>query len=262
MMIIIFAAIGYRGFYYPSLRQKITYNTFCQLEITGADGPASAKLILGLYALQQSAYELNFGTDAYPVNHLLSQRSQNKVPYPYVLQGNNGMQQIAGSLDRWSHNFYRLQLDFESPLSGYARQDNFFLTLEVQNKLPQNLVDCLVYYKGRFVFVDDILANRPQVLKLSLAKLKETEIFNDHEAENIMRHLDGRDAAAFLRSAQMNLTEDLLYNVHKKYQSRDDRIILLGWMQAGLVQPKFVPFDPPAAGLTMVSWQLPVEAIL
>jgi hypothetical protein len=259
-MIIIFSGIGYRSFYYPDLRPNLTYNTFCQLEISGADVPASLNYIIGLYALQPSAYALNFGSGAYPVRHILSKRSQTGVPDPYVLQTNGGVLQITGSLDRWSHNFYRLQLDVDSPLTGYARQDKSFLTLTVENKLPHNLVDCLVYYRRRFIFVDDILANTTQVLTLSVAQLKETEIFNDQEVENIMRHLDGRSAASFLRSAQKNLMENLLYKIHETYQARDDRMILIGWMPAGLVRPEFVAFDPPGTGLTMVSWQLPVEA--
>jgi hypothetical protein len=260
VMVIIFAWIGYRGFYSPDLKQKLAYNTFCQLEVSGADVPASARFIIGLYALQKSAYGFNFGPDAYPVSPVLAKRSQKKVPDPCVLKANDRGLQVAGSLDRWSHNFYRLQLDVDSPLTGYARRDNFFLTLKVDNKLPGNLVDCLLYYRRRFVFVDDILANRQQVLQLSLAKLKETEIFNDQEAEKIIRRFDGRGAASFLRSARTNLTKDLLLEIHKKFQSRADSMILIGWMPAGLVQPEFVPSGPPGGtGLTMVSWQLPVE---
>ena len=258
-MIILFAVIGYRGFYSPNLSQKLTYSTFCQLEVSGADVPAYAGVIIGVYALQKSAYALNFGSEADPVRPLLSQHSRTKVPNPYVLQGDDRGQQITGSLDRWSHNFYRLKLNFDSPLTGYARQDNSFLTLKVENTLPDNLVDCLVYYKRRFVFVDDILANTQQVLKLSLGELKATEFFNDQEVEKMARQLDERDGSAFLRSARTNLVRDLMLEIHKKYRSKAGSMILIGWMPAGLIQPEFVPSGPRGAGLTLVCWQVPVE---
>jgi hypothetical protein len=259
VMIILFAVIGYRGFYSPNLSQKLAYSTFCQLEVSGADVPAYASVIIGLYALQKSAYALNFGSEAYPVRPLLSQRSRTKIPDRFVLQADDRGQQITGSLDRWSHNFYRLRLNFDSPLAGYARQDNSFLTLKVQNTLPHNLVDCLVYYKRRFMFVDDILAKTQQVLKLSLAELKATEFFNDQEVEKMARQLDERGDGIFLRSARTNLTKDLMLEIHKKYRARPDSMILIGWMPAGLIQPEFVPSGPLGTGLTMVCWQLPVE---
>ncbi|MEJ2170195.1 MAG: hypothetical protein P8X90_32240, partial [Desulfobacterales bacterium] len=261
VMIIIFSAIAYRLFYYPNLSRKLTYNTFCQLEVSGPDVPAFASVFIGLYALQKSSYGLDFGSEANPVRHILSSRSRSNVPAPYVLWLNDRGQQIVGALNRRSHNFYRLQLSVDSPLAGFARQDNSFLTLEVENTLPRNLIDCLVYYKRRFVFVEDIPANTRQVLKLNLAELRATEIFNDQEMQKIIRQLDDRSGAGLLRSARMNLTKDLLFEIHKKYRSKADSMILIGWMPAGLFQPEFTPSGPPGAGLTLVCWQLPVERV-
>jgi hypothetical protein len=261
VMIIIFSVIGYRLYYYPNLSRKLTYNTFCQLEVSGPDVPAFANVFIGLYSLQKSSYGLDFGTEANPVSHILSTRARSKVPAPYALWLNDRGQQIVGALNRRSHNFYRMQLRFDSPLAGSALQDDSFLTLKVENKLPRNLIDCLVYYKRRFVFVEDIPANTRQVLKLSLAELKATEIFNDQEMQKIIRQLDSRSGAGFLRSARMNLTKDLILEIHKKYRSKADSMILIGWMPAGLFQPEFTPSGPTGTGLTLVCWQLPVERV-
>ena len=262
VMIILFTAIGYRGFYRPNLSQKLTYNTFCRLEVSGGDVPAYAGIIIGIYALQQAAYAFNFGPGAYPVRPLLFQGSRTKLPDPYVLQAGGGRQEIAGSLGRWSHSFYRLKLNFDSPLTGSAQRDDSFLTLKVKNTLPHNVVDCLVYYNRRFVFVDDILANAQQVVKLSLADLRATEFFNDQEAEKTARQLEERGGSDFLRSARTNLTKDLMLEIHKKFRSQADRVILIGWMPAGLIQPEFYPAGPTGTGLTMICWQLPVETAL
>jgi hypothetical protein len=261
-VVIVFIAAAYRGFYYPNLGGKLAYNTFARLDVSGPDAPASAGIIIGLYALQNSAYGLYLGPDAYPVSHILSERSPNKVPGPYVLQTSDRGQEIAGSLDRWSYGFYRLQLNVEPHLTGHASRDGAYLTLSVKNTLPHHLIDCLVYYRRRFVLVDDIPADGQQVLKLSLAELKATEIFNDHEADKIIRRLDGRKGSAFQSAARTNLTKDLMLEIHKKYRSMADSMILVAWMPAGLIQPEFVPPDTAGTGLTLICWQLPVETAL
>jgi hypothetical protein len=91
--------------------------------------------------------------------------------------------------------------------------------------------------------------------------LKATEIFNDQEMQKIIRQLDSRSGAGFLRSARMNLTKDLILEIHKKYRSKADSMILIGWMPAGLFQPEFTPSGPTGTGLTLVCWQLPVERV-
>jgi len=259
VMILIFAAIGYKRFYYPNLSQKLTYNTFCQLEVSGTDAPAFAGFFIGLYALQKSPYVLNLGMDTNPVSHILSNRSQTKVPAPYILQADDRGQFIAGSLDRRSLTFYRLQLNVDSPLTGSARKDNSFLTLKVENTLPYSLVDCLVYYNRRFVLVDDILAHTRQLLKLRLAELKAAEFFNDQEMQKIIRQLDSRGGGDFLRSALTNLAKDLMLEIHKNHQSKADSLILIGWMPDGFIHPEISPSVPASTGLTLVCWRVPVE---
>jgi len=259
VMIALFAAAGYRGFYYPNLSQKLTYNTFCRLEISAPDAPAVADVFIGLYALQKSSYVLNLGVEAGPVSHILSDRSQTRVPAPYILQADDRGQLIAGSLDRRSLVFYRLLLNIDSPLKGTARSDNTFLTLKAKNAMPYSLVDCLVYYKRRFVLVDDIMAHTPQVLKLRLAELKAAEFFNDQEMQKILRQLDSRAGSGYLRSARTNLTRDLMLEIHKNYQSKTDSLVLIGWMPAGLIQPEVASSGSPGDGLTLVCWQVSVE---
>ena len=261
-VVIVFIVVAYRGFYYPNLGRKLAYNTFGRLDVSGPNVPASADIVIGLYALQNSAYGLYLGPDAYPVSHILAERSPTKVPGPYVLQTSDRGQKIAGSLDRWSYGFYRLQLNVEPHLTGNASQDGAYLTLSVENTLPHKLIDCLVYYRRRFILVDDISANGRQVLKLSLAELKATEIFNDQESDNILRRLAARGGSAFQRAALANLTKDLVLEIHKKYRSMADSMILIAWMPVGLIQPEFVPSDTASTGLTLICWQLPVETAL
>jgi hypothetical protein len=207
-------------------------------------------------------YGLNFGSYTYPVSPIISEKSNTKIPNPYVLLKKDGGQHITGSIERWSHNFYKLNLSLTSPLAGYARRGKSFMTLMVENKLPHNLVDCLIYYKKRFLWVEDILADTRQTIKINLTKLKKEEFFSEQEVKNIIRRFDGNGSASYLRKTQRYLASDFLLAIHAKYKSKPDSMILMGWIEAGLIQPEFNPTSPPGAGITLINWELPVEIIL
>jgi hypothetical protein len=259
VMISIFTYIGYRGFYYPHLKQNFAYNSLCRLNVSGTEALAFARYYIGLYSLKNTEYGVNFGSWSFPVSHLKSEKSNQKIPNPYVLHTKESGQHIIGSINRWSHNFYMLNLNLDSPLAGYARQDNSFLTLTVESKLPHNLVDCLIFYKKRFIFIEDISANKRQIVKLNLTKLKKNEIFNDQEVDKIMGRFDGNGSSFYLRKTQQNLTPDLLLEIHNKYKTKPDSIILIGWIQADMIRPQFSQPVPLGNGLTMVNWELQVE---
>ena len=262
LMIMIFTFIGYWGFYSPKLKQKFSTNSFCQLDVADSKALASARYFIGLYSFMNLEYELNFGSHSYPVRHIISEKSNSKIPNPYVLLKKDGGQHIIGAIRRWSHNFYKLDLTFTSPLAGNARRDKFFMTLMVENKLPHDLVDCLIYYRKRLLFVEDISAGTRQTIQYSLAKLKQKEIFSVHEVEKIIKRFDDNGSASYLRKTQRYLISDLLFKIHDKYKSRPNSMILVGWIETGLIQPEFNPIGPPGAGITRINWELPVETAL
>jgi len=259
VMIAVFTLIGYGGFYLPNLKQKFSYNSFYQIDAANPKAPAAAKYYIGLYSLKKIDYGLNFGASTAAVSHIVPEKSDTKIPNPYELQKMDNGQQIVGSIQRWSHNFYKLNLPVASPLAGDARRDKFFMTLTIENKLPHNLVDCLIYYRKRFLFIEDILAGNHQTIKVDLAKLKKKEIFGEHQVDSIVRRFHGNGSDAYLRKAQRNLTPDVLFEIHHQYQDKSDHMILIGWMQAGLIQPQFNQAHPPGVGITMINWGLPVE---
>ena len=259
LMITVFTAVAYGGLYVPNLKKAAAYNSFCQLDVSEPGTPAYATYFIGLYSLKKMPYEIDFGAYSYPVTPILSEHSRAKTPSPYVLHIDSGGPRIVGSASRWSHNFYKLNFDLESPLAGYARQDNTYLTLALENKLPHNLVDCLIYYNRRFLRIDDVAAHSHPTLRLRLAELKETETFNDQELEKIINYFDSRGSASYLRAMQFNLIKDLLLEIHHKYQGRSGSMIFIGWVPAGLIQPAFNRSRPAGNGLTLVNWELPVE---
>ena len=262
LMIAVFTAIGSWSLYIPNLKQKFSYNSFYQIDVADPNAPATATYVIGLYSLKKLDYALNFGPYTAPVSHIIPDKSETKIPSPYILQKMDGGQQIIGSSPRWSHSFYKLNMHVVSPLAGSALRDKSDMTLMVENRLPHNLVDCLIYYRKRFLFVEDILAGSRQTLKVNLTKLMKKEYFGEHAVAAIIRRFEDNGSAAYLRKTQRHLTPDLLLEIHNKYRSRPDSMILVGWVQAGLIQPQFNQAHPPGAGITMINWELPVEITL
>ena len=258
-IIVSFTALSYRFFFFPNNKQNFTYNSFCQLDVSGRNTLASGELIVGLYSLKKSAYRLSLGSLSQPVTHILSERSQKKIPNPYVLHESDTEQWILGSLDNWSNNFYMMNTKLDSPLLGHALRDDHHLTLTLENKLPFRLLDCMVYFKKRFIFIDDIVAKNRQIIKLRLSDFKKTEIFNDQEAERIINRFDSNGSPSFLKTMQRNLTKGALFQIHDKYHSTRDRLFLIGWGRGGVIQATFKQTNPAGYSLTMVNWELPVE---
>ncbi len=262
IMIIVFTAIGYRGFFHPNHQQKIAYNSFGRLNLSGRLPSASLKYIIGLYAIKNSAYRLDFSDLSDPVTPVVSLRSRSKTPVPYILQQNHNRQTIVGTLNKWSHSFYKIDLNFFVPIDGYANRDDRHLTISIDNRMPYDIVNCLVYFKKRFVFVEQIKANYKRVIKLELSELKKTEIFNEHDLSRIIDRQKTNGTSSYLQSSQETVSEDLLREIHARYKSAPNRLIFVGWMQGGVISPRFLKSEPKGENLTLVNWELPVELTL
>jgi hypothetical protein len=257
--IIIFTAIGYWRFFYPNTMQKFTYNSFGQLDISDRNSPATLKYFIGLYALKKTSYSLDLGASSYPVTHILSKHSKNRIPNPYVLDENYSGQHIVGSLNKWSHSFYKINSKLDAPLAGHAERDDRQLTIQVENKLPLKIVDCLVYYKKRFVFVDKLLSNTQQKIQLKFSDLKKIEIFNEQALEQITKRYQVDGASSYLKISQQNLTADVLRAIHDQYKLNTDRLVIIGWIPDGVFQPGFHRDLGSGENLTLLKWVLPVE---
>jgi hypothetical protein len=131
VMIAVFTSIGYWSFYLPNLKQKFSYNSFYQIDAADPKAPAAANYFIGLYSLKNLDYALNFGSSSAAVRHIVSEKSDTRIPNPYELQKKDGGQQIIGSIQRWSHSFYQLNLPAALPLAGHALRDKSFMTLMI-----------------------------------------------------------------------------------------------------------------------------------
>jgi hypothetical protein len=228
------------------------------LNVSGQNKVASGRYIIGLYSLKKLTYRLNFGSMPQPVSAIISRHSNRKIPHPYTIEDNYSGQRILGFLDKWSHSFYIINSTFDSPIEGHALRDSHHLTLSIKNRFPRRIVNCLVYFKKRFLFIDDILAHKQQTIALKLSDLKKTEIFNDQEIERIIDGLGINASSSYLKTTQTRLIKNLLLGIDAKYRSKPDSMVLIGWVQTGVIQPVFEQSKALGESLTLVNWELPV----
>jgi hypothetical protein len=228
------------------------------LSVSGQNKVASGRYIVGLYSLKKLSYRLNFGVMPQPISAIVSKRSNRKIPHPYTIEDTFSGQRILGFLDEWSHSFYIINSTFESPIQGHALRDSHHLTLSIENKFPRRIINCLIYFKKRFLFIDDILALKQQTIALKLSDLTKTEIFNDQEIEKIIDGLGIKASSSYIKTIQNNLIKNLILGIDAKYRSKPDSMVLIGWVQTGMIQPVFEQSRPLSENLTLVNWELPV----
>jgi hypothetical protein len=92
--------------------------------------------------------------------------------------------------------------------------------------------------------------------------MRTQEIFGENEVEKITSGFGGNGSAPYLRRTQRFLASHILNEIHRKYKSKPDIIILIGWLKDSPIQPHFDRATPPGADVTMVNWELPVEVTL
>ena len=107
-----------------------------------------------------------------------------------------------------------------------------------------------------------IKAKNRHVIKLELSDLRKTEIFNDHELGRIIDRLETIGTSPYLETFQEVITEDVLSEIHARYKSAPDRLIIVGWMQGDVISPRFLKNEAKGENLTLINWELPVEITL
>ena len=260
-VIVIFSTASYRLFYYPSTRSAFTTNRFLQMNLSGSKMVASGKLLIGLYSINKLNYQLKFGSLFYPVTHLLFEDSDRKTPNKYVIHEDYSGQQVVGSLDKWSYNFYKIGTKFRFPITGQADVDEKHLKIMIENRTAYKITDCRVYYNKRLLFLGDIWANRKQIKYFSRSDLEKKEFFNEREAENIVKGIKTNGSYVFLKTMQKKLTKDILLAVHSKYKSKHDSVCIIGWIQKDIVPVDFNTSGIIGEALTLVNWEIPVNQI-
>jgi hypothetical protein len=256
--VLIFSAAGYFMFYYPNHMNNFAYSSFSQLTVIDKNKVSSGKSVIGVYALSSAEYAFSIGSQSVPVTHALYEKAVRKKPSPYLIREAPSGRRIAGTMNRWSHEFFMTEINIENPFSAQVRLDQQHLSIAVENKSPHEIKNCLIYFKERFIYVGKIPAQRVAEKKIKLSDLKRLEFFSPQQAHRIVNQMIEKHPASLIKEIQSEGLANLLVDIHMKYQSEHARIYLLGWIQAGAVHINFEKADAQAEDLTLIKWEIPV----
>jgi hypothetical protein len=256
LLIMAFSLVSYGLFFYPNNKKHLAYNSFAHMNIAGQHQIAFGHYIIGLYPIKETAYTIHFGTESYPVTHLLSQQPEKKTPDPYVVYATNSEQHIQGFSEKWSHNFFTLNVKLEFPILSQARFDAEDLHIMINNMTPHSIKDCWGYFDQQFFFLDEIMPGDKQVKTIAQSAMVTEKLLTELETEQFISNLAMKD---LVTTMQRGLIKDILGTVQATYQDRQDVVYLIGWIESGIIQARFTGPGIIGEDLTLITWEIPIS---
>lgn len=283
LVIVVFSLGSYWLFFHLIQQKKLTYNSFLSLDFSGQHHIASGQYVVGLYALQETDYTLQFEAASYPVTPILSKNSRRNIPIPYQIHEELTGQQVTGTLEKWSHNFFLLHTNIEFPVTGQTSLDEQGLRLFLDNLSSYPILDCLVYFENKVFFVGDVSPGEKQTKEIPRTEIRLKEVFEKQQTESIIDRIESHrttaslpadsedliqralrvlypnaQSKAFFTTMQKDLMNDVLWAVHSDYQSRPDVLCLIGWVPVGLIQAVVPESGTRGEELTLIIWEIPI----
>jgi hypothetical protein len=259
LTILAFSLASYGLFFYPNTRKHLAYNSFCHINIAGQDQIAFGQYVIGLYPIKDTTYTVHFGPEAYPVTHLLLEQPEKKTPDQYVVYETNSGQHIQGSSEKWSHNFFTLNVKLEFPIVGQARFEAQDLHLMIDNMTPHSITGCWGYFDRQLFFLDEIIPGEKQVKTIAQSAMLTKNFLTEPETEQFVSNPGSHNASSLLNRMQQGLIQDILRTVDATYQDRQDVLYLLGWIESGIIPTSFSEPGIIGEDLTLITWEIPVS---
>jgi hypothetical protein len=259
LSILAFSLLSYGVFFYPNTRNHLAYNSFCHVNIAGQHQIAFGQYVIGLYPITDTMYTVHFGSESYPITHLLSDQPEKKTPDQYVVYETNSGQHIQGFLEKWSHNFFTLNLKLELPILSQARFEDRDLHIVMNNMTPYSIKDCWGYFDQQLFFLGEIMPGEKQVKTIAQAAMLTKNLLTEPEVEQFVSNLALHDSSPLVNTMQRELIKDILSTVHATYQDRQDVLYLIGWTESGVIQTSFTGPGIIGEDLTLITWEIPVS---
>ena len=258
VIIAVFSIASHGIFFYGNDKKNLTYNSVFHLQPIGQKGMALGNYSIGIYSIEKTEYTLDFGSSPNPITHLLSEISNKKTPGIYVLHEQNSIQQIKGISSKWSHNFFAVNSTLEFPLMSQAHLDAQRLRITIENMTPYKIMDCWGYFDSRLFFLGDIWPDNTQTKTITTTTLKNRNFFDYRDADQVMHTFETTDLSSSLKTIQKELIKEILPAVHSIYQSRQDTLYVIGWIQSDIMKANFTSPGIIGEHLTLISWEIPI----
>jgi hypothetical protein len=189
----------------------------------------------------------------------LPEQPEKKVPDPYVVYETNSGQHIQGFSEKWSHNFFTLNLKVEFPIVSQARFEAQDLHIMLNNMTPHAITDCWGYFDQQFFFLGEIMPGERQIKTIAPSAMLSNTLFAETTAEQFDANRDRADASSLGNTLQRGLITDIFRTVHATYHDRQDVLYLIGWIESEIIQTGLTGPDIIGEDLTLITWEIPVS---
>ena len=257
----IFSLIILWLFFFKSPQKALTYNRFIYLKKGMVPSPIiSYKEILGWYALKNTTQRFYMDSDHPPLVPL-------PVPYDgerYVvndmgIKESDPQHAISVPISKWSHRFLTTGSMTYLPIQGTVTKDKDELHLSWMNQTKHKILDCHIYFNGHVFQVGQIDSSSQGEIKVNTPGMLGYDIFK----KQIKDLLDPKKSKIrldpFLEIMKTNLFEDIVTQIHTRYQSKPGILCLFGWIESNIVPYRFEQPAPSGEGVALFEWEMKIE---
>ncbi len=259
-VIVVFSIASFWLFYNKNAQTNLSYNSFLYLKLSDQDMIASSKHIIGLYSVRKGEYRLNLGPTFHPVTPIFLGKPKDETQHSLTLDEKNGEQTVLISLDRWSHQFIKMNSMIDFPIRGEAFMDEQGLVIMIENLTPHTIIDCQIYFTNNLIFLGDIAPCKKQVKRLSRPVIGQKGLSQIQVAGLIVESNRPNAHTFFLENMKQNIIEDILPSIHSRHHSRRDAIHLFGWITSDVVPISLMRPGISGEGVALIEWEIRVSS--
>ena len=214
----------------------------------------------GIYGLKSGTYRLDFGPSFYPIIPIPPEQTEDTILHTMTVHENKEGEVISIPLEGWSHRFFKMSDTISFQFQGDVFKEDRGLLITVENRTAHPIIDCQVYYDGRFVFFGDLVPGKKQVRRLSQTEINNNPLFQPETADSEAARMIGDQPSTLLGKLKHNLLESLLIQVHSRYQTKPEVFYLFGWMASDVISNPVIHSGMNSEGVGLLEWETPVRA--
>ncbi len=228
LVIFLFSSTCFGLSFLTQTKYRLSSNGILYMKISGRPALAQWKYYLGVYTQKDGEFRLPLGPDDLLLASIPSEHAEADEFHNYALHESREGHFLLFPLHRWSYRFFSLSGLGEFPIQAKAQFHEQDLTLSIENRSSFPIMNCNVYFGGRVFAFGNIAAEEKLTKRLNLKNLDPKNTFTSKEMEAILKTGPGNGPGSFRQEMVMEVTKDLWMSIHKRNQSKMDRIFLVG----------------------------------
>ena len=260
ILVVLFIVLSYGLFFNQNIKKDPTYTSFLHMKITSHRMIGRIQYIGGLYGLRRGTYLLDFGPSSYPIIPIRPDKPRDSILHTMTIHESDDKQVISVPLGGWSHRFIKMSDTISFRVMGDVSIEDHGLRITVENVTAYPVIDCKIYYTGRFFSFGDILPGMKRVMRLSQTEINKTPLFQPDTANSAAAQMIGDQPSRLLKKLKENLLESLLVQIHSRYQKKQTVFYMFGWIASNVIPNPLTRSGMDSEGAGLLEWELHVSS--